>query len=212
MILKNDDAGLQQVAAALLKGENVCIPTDTVYGLVASARNIEAVRRIFSLKGRDEKKPLAMLVGSVDMARRYTKTSDIMERLIDKFWPGALTIVAEKSDFSKNDDVIKIATGERDLIGVRFPKSDLIKEIIARIDAPIFATSVNFSGEAALNNPLEIEKKFVSLLDEDIIVLERNSEVFDSVSSTVLEIKNGNIKILRRGGIADQIEAFSSEE
>ena len=208
MILKNDAEGFRQVATALLNGENVCIPTDTVYGLAASARNIEAVRRIFSLKGRDEKKPLAMLVGSVDMARRYIKSSIIAERLMEKFWPGALTIVAEKSDFSKNDDVIKIATGEGDLIGVRFPKSELIKEIISMIDAPIFATSVNFSGEEPLNTPSDIQAKFVSLLGADMIILERNGEDFDPISSTVVEIQNDDMRILRHGGITDQIADF----
>jgi len=212
MIIKNDTDGRRQVLNALLNGENVCIPTDTVYGLVALALDRGAVSKIFSLKGRDEKKPLAMLVNSEDMAKRYIKSSDITERLMKEFWPGALTIVTEKTDLAFKDPIIAAATGEGDLIGVRFPKSDLIKEIIARIDAPIFATSVNFSGEEPLNDPLEIEEKFVSLLDENIIVLARDSEDFESISSTVVEIRDKNIKVLRRGVIADQVIAFSSNK
>ena len=92
-------SSIQQAIDILLNGGVVGIPTDTVYGVAANALDVDAVDKVFNLKGRDDTSPIPVLVGEVDDLHKYgMEVSDEAIALAKAFWPGQLTIVVPKSD------------------------------------------------------------------------------------------------------------------
>ncbi|HEX6068045.1 MAG TPA: Sua5/YciO/YrdC/YwlC family protein, partial [Nitrososphaera sp.] len=92
------DSGIQRCAQIVKDGGVVVFPTDTVYGIGCDPHNDAAVRRVFSIKDREEKKPLPVLVGSVDDAEKIVTLGQKGRALAERLWPGALTIVAPLKD------------------------------------------------------------------------------------------------------------------
>lgn len=188
---------------------NVCIPTDTIYGIAAFANSISAIQNIFTLKNRSLTKPLALLVNSMDMAKKYFKSNLIVENLMTKFWPGPLTIVSEKTEFSQQNAAISTATFNSSTIGIRFPRNNLISEIINLLNAPIFATSINESGNPALNNPIDIDNFLTQKQQSAIYILNQENYKYSSMASAVLKVNSNNIEILRSGDLNIDINQYS---
>ena len=136
--------GVTDAATALLAGELVAFPTETVYGLGGDATNAQAVAKIYEAKGRPSFNPLIVHVPSLDAAREYADFPIWAERLADAFWPGALTLVLP----SKGVLPEIVSAGLPDL-AIRVPAHPLALALLKQIGRPLAAPSANSSGRVS---------------------------------------------------------------
>jgi L-threonylcarbamoyladenylate synthase len=142
------DAAVEQAVATLDAGGTVVVPTDTVYGVAARIDRLGALEQLFDLKRRERANPLAVLVAdrsqALDLGDLSTLDAPIVEAismLMDRSWPGALTVVVPRSDAARAADL----GGDAATIGVRCPSSPVVRAIAART-GPLATTSANRSG------------------------------------------------------------------
>ena len=139
--LEPDTDQLKAAAELLKAGGTVAFPTETVYGLGADARSTEAVERIFAAKGRPSDNPLIVHIAEVSQLAQLTLpldgegTNELAQRLIDRFWPGPLTIVLPV----KPGAVSPRVTAGLDTVAVRMPAHPVALALIAASDAPCCA-------------------------------------------------------------------------
>ena len=141
--IKNIDKNEIKKQAELLKeGKTVIFPTETVYGLGANALDENAVKKIYEAKGRPSDNPL--IVHIYDKEEVYNLAKDINEKaeiIMDKFWPGPITIILNKKDI-----VPYRTSGGLDTVAIRMPSNPIAREIIEQAGVPIAAPSANISG------------------------------------------------------------------
>ncbi len=192
-ILKNPGAKeIKSAAKAILSGKLVVFPTETVYGLGASALNPGAVRKIYKVKGRPADNP--MIVHIAKRSDLFVLARNVPERAIDlakRFWPGPLTMVLKKSEL-----VPKEVTAGLDTVAIRMPANRIALELI-RQSCPIAAPSANRSGKPS---PTALEHVLEDLKDVDIIIDGGKSKI--GLESTVLDVTKN--KVLRPGKITPQ--------
>ena len=179
------------------QGEVVGIPTETVYGLAASAFNIDAVTKIFEVKGRPTFNPLIVHVADLaDLPRLAQNISPLIFRLAATFWPGPLTFVLDKKDV-----VPDLVTGGGDTIAVRMPDHPMALELIS-LAGPLAAPSANpfgyISPVCAEHVKNQLQGKIPYILD--------GGDCKVGVESTVVMADDDGIIVLRYGGIT--IEAL----
>ena len=186
-----ESSDIAKAAEILKAGKLVAFPTDTVYGIGANAFNKDAVERIFTAKGRDSKKPLQILIADKDNLNFIVeKQSDTLHRLVDRFFPGALTIVVPaKADFPR------WVTCGLDTVGVRMPSNPIALEMIKAFGKPIAATSANISG---LPDPKDAQQ-VLEYLDGKVDFILDGGATPDNVPSTVIDVSVNPPKILRQG-------------
>lgn len=165
-----------------LKGKVFCFPTDTVYGLAALYGDEDGIGKIYKIKNRDPNKPLANLCSNLNQILALgIEISDEAQEMMEKYWPGPLTIILQK---------------ENEKISFRMPDSEIALKILDRFSL-LTTTSVNESGEKELNDLDAIEEKFASTID----YLITDQAQLSKIPSTVVELDNGSIKIIRKGTI-----------
>ncbi len=179
---------VEQVIAALTRGEVVVIPTDTVYGLAADPSSPDAMRRLFELKERPEGVPVAVLVASIEQASALVTAPPMFHALAEAHWPGALTMVAQGSEVGARLHLGKVTT-----VGVRVPDHDLIRAC-AEAFGPIAATSANRHGEPTIVDPAELDAAFGN--DVSVII---DGGVLDGTASTVVDLLSDPPTVLRQG-------------
>jgi L-threonylcarbamoyladenylate synthase len=136
-------ADLGRALGALRTGKIVVYPTETLYGLGCDATDDRALRRLVALKGRDGGKPISVLVDSRAMLERIVAgVSASAERLIDAFWPGALTIV-----LPARADLSPLLTGGRGTIGARISPHAVAARLVEALGRPLTSTSANPGGQ-----------------------------------------------------------------
>lgn len=177
---------------AIKSGETIAFKTDTIYGLSCLATDSFACEKLAQIKGR-EGKPLILLVGENMDIKKYVKhIPDKLKRVIDKFWPGPLTIIFESS-YPFCDTI----TCGKPTIAIRMPNDRLTQKLILGACEPIVSTSANLSGQTPLNTPNAIFDAFNGKISYII-----DSKVPDStLSSTIIAIDNEDIMVLREGAI-----------
>ncbi len=192
-ILTTADEDLKIAADILKNGGNVIFPTETVYGLGADAKSPIAVKNIFKAKGRPSDNPLIVHVSSTDMLDGIVEDiTDDAKHLMDKFWPGPLTIILKKC---KN--VPYETTGGLDTVAVRMPKSEAARRLIELSGIPIAAPSANLSGKPS---PTEAKHCIDDMMGRvDAIVLGEACEV--GLESTVIDMSGEIPTLLRPGGV-----------
>lgn len=175
-----------------LQGKIIAFPTDTVYGVGALIDDDEAINKIYELKNRDLNKPLAILASSIDDILPYIKkpNNEIIS-IMKKYWPGALTIIFEKTHLV-GDNITK----GLNTVAFRIPNSNLVLEILKKT-GPLATTSVNISGNTPINNYEEIMKSFGEKIDYII----GKDEVSSNISSTIIDVTSNKVKIIRQGQI-----------
>ena len=170
-------------------GRVIIFPTDTVYGIGTQIFDTEGIKRIYEIKNRPLDKPLACLCSNIKQIEDIAIIDDNARKLIDKFLPGALTLILESKD------IVKEKIGYK-TIGVRIPNSKIALSILEE-NGPMLTTSVNDSGEAPMNHYSEIVEKYGKLVDK---IYDNDSKILE-IPSTVVMIIDGDIKILREGYI-----------
>ncbi len=191
----NPEKSKIKIAARILqKGGIVAFPTETVYGLGANALNQKAVKKIFKAKGRPADNPL--IVHIADKKEVYTlakKVPEEAEVLIEKFWPGPLTIVLEKSKI-----VSKIITAGLDNVAIRMPANKIALSLIKEAKMPIAAPSANLSGKPS---PTRAEHVISDLYGKIDAIIDGGITKI-GVESTVLDLTTNPPTLLRPGGIS----------
>jgi L-threonylcarbamoyladenylate synthase len=191
-ILPADDPECAAYAARLLKaGELVCYPTDTVYGIGAAATNDTAVRRLYAVKGRPLSKPLPLLLATPASAGLVAEVTPLAHTLMNRFWPGALTIVMRR-----HTDFRSLALAGGDTVALRVPDHDLVRDIIRLLGEPITGTSANRSGARA---PTAASEAAFQLGDMVALVID-GGRAPGGEESTVLDI-TGPPSVLREGPV-----------
>lgn len=168
-------------------------PTETVYGLGASAFSRTGIQRIYALKGRNEKKPLALLVPALDTAAPLVESiPPEAHRLADAFCPGPLTLVLKASPLGK------LVTGGLETIGVRIPDHPMALAILKAMGMPLATTSVNRSGEQPATSGILSRKLFGGhvdwLIDAGACRVKTPSSVIDVSHYPFTVIREGAIR------------------
>ena len=167
--------------------------TDTFYGLGADPFNERAVEQIRALKGREDNKPILLLVSDVDQIERLlTERSPEFDKLAAKFWPGPLTIIGQaNTDFPEG---ITAGTGT---VGVRLPADEEVRELVRACGGALTATSANPAGREPARSAAEVRDYF----PEGIDLIIDGGEVTVTEPSTVVDATTSPPRIIREGAI-----------
>lgn len=191
-------------AEIIKSGGLVAFPTETVYGLGANALDAEAVRRIYETKGRPSDNPLILHVSSIEMTEGLVELNWRARMLMEKFWPGPLSIVLPAKE------VIPSRTrGGLPTAAVRMPDAAVALALIKFSNLPIAAPSANISGRPS---PTDAETVRRDVGDKIPLVIDGGETRF-GVESTVIDMTGEHAVLLRPGGLAkEDIEAELGEE
>ncbi|MEE8337672.1 MAG: L-threonylcarbamoyladenylate synthase [Dehalococcoidia bacterium] len=188
---------IDDVIAALQRGEVVSIPTDTVYGLAASLDDLAAVRRLAEMKGRAVEQPIAVLIDSADVAASHLDDRAALDR-VARHWPGALTaIVRVRDSTALPDPVLSVDAKGSKTLGLRVPDDDLARAVIRACGGALAVTSANRHDEAPATSAAEV----ASIFGDDLIVLDGGSRD-GGVSSTVVDLTVDPPGVLREGAVS----------
>ena len=192
-IIKNSLEGIKVAAEILKENGVVAFPTETVYGLGANAFSQEAVTKVYKIKKRPSFNPLIIHVSGYDMAKEYGVFNDLAKKLIQKYWPGPLTIVVER----KNSDIVEAATASLETIALRCPSNNIARGLIRELNKPIAAPSANISGRLTCTSPEDVSAKLESRID----ALLDGGDAELGLESTVVDCSGKRPSILRLGNI-----------
>ncbi len=196
--LKNNKTEYLREAADLILGDEVvAFPTETVYGLGANGLSKEAVRKIFAAKGRPADNPLILHVAeTTDVDQLVNGLNENAKLLIEKFWPGPLTIIAPKSNIIPDEVSAGLST-----VAIRMPSHPVAREFIKLAGVPLAAPSANISGKPSPTNAKDVLEdmtgKIAGILD--------GGECGIGVESTVVDTTTPIPMILRPGGITKEM-------
>lgn len=195
-ILKSSDLNLKEIKKILKQGGVLVYPTDTVYGICADFNSTEGIKKIYKVKERDERSPLIALLSDKKYLEKIAEIpndkKEIIERVIEKFWPGALTIILKKKYVVPNE---MVSNGES--VGVRVPNLKITRDIIESMGGILPTTSANISGERTPQKYEELSKEIIERAD---IVVKYEEEIL-GVASTIVDFSKEKIAILREGAI-----------
>lgn len=185
---------VEWAAESLATGGVIALPTDTVYGIAASLSHPAAVERIYSLKGRDRAKPIPVLISSTEMVRRlgFDLPADL-DLWLDRFWPGALTIVLQTTTAMP-----EAVTGGGTTVGLRMPNHQLALEVIGKAGGAVACTSANRSGQPPALSATEV----ANIFDDEIDLILDGGLAAGGTASTVAAIEPDGPRILREGPIS----------
>ena len=183
----------------LKKGGIAIFPTDTAFGIGCRVDDESAVKKLFKIRKRAETKAVPTLVSDLHMAQKYLQPvlSEVIEKLITPYWPGALTIVLK----CRTEQIPAFVRGGGDTLGVRVPDHLTTLELINGVGVPIIGTSANFSGEKTPYALEDLDPELTKLVD--IVV---SGEVKSRQASTVIDCTQQPWKILRQGVVEVKID------
>lgn len=173
----------------LNKGDVIIFPTDTVYGIGAKITDIEALEKIYEIKKRPKDKRLAVLCASVSDMEKIAYLNDDAIKLINKFMPGALTIILKSREEVRNEFIFET-------VAVRIPDHELALRIL-KSNGAMATTSVNISGSKPMNDYVDIVREF----SNDVSFIYPNVMIPSKVSSTIIDLSGDDCVLIREGNI-----------
>ena len=190
-MLKNPN----EIIKVLENGGVITYVTDTVWGLGCLPNNEAAVKKIYDIKKREAQKPLILMSNEVYNLLDYVKpVPKIGQQLIKKYFPGALTIVTDKSD--KTPDYI---TSGLQTVGIRVPDNEVFKEICSVIPGHVLATtSANLSHQPSAKSYEQAVENMSGLAD---LIIEDYGYCAEGLESTVVGVMNEELRIFRQGAV-----------
>ncbi len=194
---------MEQAAQIIRDGGIVAIPTETVYGLAADATNGEAVARIYAAKGRPSFNPLISHVSDMEMAEELANFSPAALELVEKFWPGPLTLVLPKTKYCP---VSALATAGLDTIALRAPRHIVARGLIAAARCPLAAPSANPSEALSPTTAQHV----ADMLSGNVDLILDGGPCKTGVESTVVSVVGERPALLRPGALPRaEIEAIT---
>ncbi|MGV3730909.1 MAG: L-threonylcarbamoyladenylate synthase [Sphingopyxis sp.] len=198
-----DRKAIAEAAALVAAGQPVAVPTETVYGLAADARDPQAVARIYAAKGRPDFNPLIVHVPTLAVAETLGQFGAAERALATRFWPGPLTLVVPRTP---GCPVASIATAGLDTIALRVPGHRAMQALLTATGAPLAAPSANASGGVSPTKAGHV----LATLDGRIALLIDDGPTSAGVESTIARVKDGAVEVLRPGPVtADMLSAAS---
>jgi len=195
-----DDSAIATASALIAAGEAVAVPTETVYGLAADARDGDAVARIYAIKGRPAFNPLIVHVADLAAAERIAHFDKAALLLAERFWPGPLTLVLPRRADAA------IATAGLATVALRVPAHHVMRALLKACDCPLAAPSANASGAVS---PTRAEHVVASLGDRVRLVID-GGPCAAGIESTIVSTGPDGIEILRPGPVTREMLAQAS--
>lgn len=198
---------VSEIAGLLKSGAVIAFPTDTYYGLGADIDNDDAIKRIFDIKRRPHDRPILILISDREDLMPLISTRDIpvfVDRLMDEFWPGPLTIV-----FHASEGMSEVLTGSTGKIGVRLPAHPFCRSLVRELGRPLTATSANISGKPSLCSPSDV----LDAIGDRIDALVDGGMTHGGAVSTVIDATGAELVVIREGVISEgQLKEILSGE
>jgi L-threonylcarbamoyladenylate synthase len=206
-------AVINEAVQTLHDGGLVAFPTETVYGLGADAKNPEAIKKIFTAKGRPSNHPLIVHLAAPDkfdqaqvdwVALLVPWVRDLSEealKLVNAFWPGPLTLV-----FKKDKSVLNELTGGQDTVAIRAPAHPIAQELLRKFKGGVVAPSANRFGKVSPTSAADVRSEFEGMLD--LMVLD-GGDCEVGIESTIIDLSSGDKAILLRPGAITPSEIFA---
>jgi L-threonylcarbamoyladenylate synthase len=195
---------IKDTAAALIKGDLVAFPTETVYGLGADATNKDAIARIYKVKGRPEGHPLIVHISSLGNLDKWAR--DIPEYAVNLarvFWPGPMTLILPRTNHAKN-----FITGAQDNVGIRIPSHTvalaLLKEFESLGGLGVAAPSANRFGAVSPTTATAVEIELADYLSKNDQILD-GGPCLVGVESTIINCTQTKPSILRPGAVTKEM-------
>lgn len=199
-ILKPNITNIKKASNILKNGGLVSFPTETVYGLGANALDSKAILKIFEVKGRPNNNPLIIHISKLETLDKLCQMNDDTNTLIEKFWPGPLTIVLPK----KNIVPIEVNAG-LESVAIRMPNNKTALSLLDECALPIAAPSANSSGKPSPTTAMHVYNDLSGKIP--LILDGGNCKV--GLESTVLDMTKKPYTILRPGGVTlEQVREF----
>ena len=192
---------INEAALVIINGGVISFPTRHLYGLGADAFNTDAVNRVFEIKRRPEDKPLLVLIDKqYDLTRLVRNVPYAATRIMERFWPGAVTIV-----FKAKDTLPVNLTAGTDRIGVRMPEHPVALALTNAVQSPITATSANITGYSGCSLVSDMDPLITDKLD---LIIDAGA-LKGGTGSTVVDVTEDSPKILRQGAVSEK-DIFSA--
>jgi len=186
---------VEDLIMILQKRGVIVMPTETAYGLIADSTDSQAVERVYRIKGRSYQKPLPVVCASLRQVKKFFVLNKEQERIIQSFWPGPLTII-----LPVKQGVEIFANTAQSPVAVRVTSNGFLSDLAQELDKPLIATSANLSGRKTLYKQDDIVAEFKKAKNQpDLIVLA--GDLPEVSPSTIIELSDGRIKVLRSGPI-----------
>jgi L-threonylcarbamoyladenylate synthase len=187
---------IAEAARRIRAGGVVAFPTETVYGLAADALNPDAVNAVFEMKGRPESRPMSVIVSGTRMAQRVVRSwPERAKVLANRFWPGPLTIVVQRSA-----DLPHQVTAGQEGVGLRCPDHPIALALLETCGFPLVGPSANRSGQPSPTTADHVRRAFA---DRDLLVLD-GGPCRTGIESTIIEVGRDGDRILRVGAITPE--------
>ncbi len=193
MIVLCNEEGIRKASTIVKKGGTVVFPTDTVYGLGCDPRNLQAVQSVYRIKGRNESKHLPILGFSIDEISKIAFFDKLSKKIADKFWPGPVTLILEIKDYE-----ITKSLNLTNKVAVRVPNHPCALALLRECRI-LVGTSANPSGRSSSGDAKEVVDK---LGGYDILL--DGGKIIDPIESTVVEINENQLRVLRSGKISEE--------
>ena len=187
-----DSSGIKVAAKSIETGGIVVYPTDTVYGIGCDPYNSDAINRIYEIKKRDKTKLFPILGYSKQVLENIVEFNEMANTIAKKFWPGQLTIILPIKDEKLHGD-----TNNVESIGVRVPNNQCVLSLLKECKL-IIGTSANISGKETITDPNKFDE-----FNQDFDIFLDGGKIQSSGASTIIEIKNDELKIIRKGSISE---------
>lgn len=193
VVLENQ---MNEICDVIQKGGIVAFPTETVYGVGIHFDDEEALERLMEAKNRDYSKAITLMVADKKDISQYAYISPQAQKMIDQFMPGMITLI-----FKKKESVRDIMTNGKLTIGIRIPDSEFVLSLLKKV-GPMLVTSANLSQHPNTTSTQEVLNQLEGRID--LVV---DGKTSDNIASTVVDVSQDEIKILRAGKITkEQIE------
>jgi L-threonylcarbamoyladenylate synthase len=204
IILNCTATAIKDAAAALVKGDLVAFPTETVYGLGADATNEDAIARIYKVKGRPTDHPLIVHISSLTYLDKWARDiPDYAVNLARAFWPGPMTLILPRTALAKD-----FITGSQDNVGIRIPSHTvalaLLKDFESLGGLGVAAPSANRFGAVSPTNATAVEIELADFLSKNDQILD-GGPCFVGVESTIINCTQSKPSILRPGAVTKEM-------
>ncbi|MEW6703195.1 MAG: L-threonylcarbamoyladenylate synthase, partial [Bacteroidota bacterium] len=195
-VYKANNESIKQAAGIIKRGGLVAFPTETVYGLGADGLNPTAVAKIFEVKKRPAFNPLILHISDKTWHKKFsTVQNDKVEQLVNKFWPGPLTLVLPKTEL-----VPDIVTSGSPTVALRMPDHNVALQLIDASSTPIAAPSANRFGHLSPTEATHVAKYLAAKVD---MILD-GGKCSVGVESTIIQFHQNEFYLLRPGGLTKE--------